>query len=69
MRGRVGPEHEDTTMNARSLLRTALDGMVASRERQARHYARAHLLNLDDATLARAGLTRADVRRGEFSAR
>lgn len=56
-------------MNARSMLRNALDGVIASRERQARHYARAHLLALDDATLVRAGLTRADVRRGQLSAR
>lgn len=56
-------------MNARTMLRSALDGVIASRERQARHYAQAHLLNLDDATLRRAGLTRADVRRGNITAR
>ena len=56
-------------MNAPKFLRSAFDGMVASRERQARHYARAHLLSLDDATLSRAGLTRADVRAGRFQAR
>lgn len=55
-------------MNARSLLRNAFGGMVAARERRARHYARAHLLTLDDATLARAGLTRAGVRRGQITA-
>ena len=56
-------------MNARTLLRSALDGVIASRERQARHYARAHLLSLDDETLRRAGLSRADVRRGKLRAR
>lgn len=65
----VGTERKDKPMNARTLLRSALDGMVAARERQARHYARAHLLALDDGTLARAGLTRADVRRGDIAAR
>ena len=55
-------------MNARTMLRSALDGVIASRERQARHYARAHLLALDDETLRRAGLTRNDVRRGRLSA-
>ena len=53
-------------MTPRTFLRTAFDGLVASRERQARHYARGHLLTLDDATLARAGLTRAEVRRGKL---
>lgn len=56
-------------MTARSMLRSALDGVIASRQRQARHYARAHLLALDDATLGRAGLTRADVRGGRLNAR
>ena len=56
-------------MNARTMLRNAFDGMIASRERQARHYARAHLLGLDDATLRRAGLTRAEVRRGKLRAK
>ena len=69
VRGRVGPDHEDRTMNARTLLRSAFDGMVASRQRQARHYARAHLLTLDDATLARAGISRDDLRRGDIIAR
>ena len=56
-------------MNARTMLRSAFDGIVASRERQARHYAQAHLLGLDDATLRRAGLTRADVRGGKLRAK
>ena len=56
-------------MNARTLLRSAFDGMVASRQRQARHYARAHLMTLDDATLRRAGITREDLHRGDIIAR
>ena len=56
-------------MRTPSFLRTALDGMIASRQRQARHYARGHLLTLDDETLSRAGLTRDDVRRGDIRAR
>ena len=64
-----GGMNEDTMMNTPTFLRNAFDGMVKARQRQARRYARAHLLSLDDNTLARAGLTRDDVRAGVFRAR
>ena len=56
-------------MQAPRFIRHAFDGMIAARERQARQYARAHLLALDDTTLRRAGLTRSEVRAGRIVAR
>ena len=43
--------------------RNAFDRMIAARERQARLYVNGALLNLDDETLRRAGLTRDEVKR------
>ena len=44
-------------------IRTAFDRMIAARERQARSYVNGALLNLDDETLRRAGLSRAEIKR------
>ena len=43
--------------------RNVFDRMIAARERQARMYVNGALANLDDETLRRAGLDRADLRR------
>ncbi|MEM8749132.1 MAG: hypothetical protein AAGF28_02445 [Pseudomonadota bacterium] len=44
-------------------IRNAFDKMIAAREMQARRYANGALLNLDDATLERAGLSREAIKR------
>ena len=43
--------------------RTTFDRMIAAREKQARRFVNGALLNLDDDTLSRAGLNRADIRK------
>jgi len=44
-------------------LRKTFDRIIAARERQARRYVNGALLNLDDATLNRAGFTREQLRK------
>ncbi|MDD9909181.1 MAG: hypothetical protein OXR62_05755 [Ahrensia sp.] len=39
------------------------DRMIAAREKQARRYVNGALMNLDDETLAGAGLKREDIRK------
>jgi hypothetical protein len=43
-------------------LRNTFDRMVAAREKQARRYVAGAMLNLDDATLEKAGYTRAQLK-------
>ena len=43
--------------------RNAFDRMIAAREKQARSYVNAALMNLDDETLRRAGYDRAKLER------
>ncbi|MEL6505189.1 MAG: hypothetical protein AAFO61_02460 [Pseudomonadota bacterium] len=40
-----------------------LDRMIAAREKSARRYVNGALLNLDDETLNRAGLSRKEIRK------
>lgn len=42
--------------------RTTFNRMISAREKQANRFVNGALLNLDDETLAKAGLTRAEVR-------
>ena len=42
-------------------IKNTFDRMIASRQKQAQRYVNGALLNLDDATLNRAGLNRADI--------
>lgn len=42
-------------------IRNTFGRMIEAREKQARRYVNGALLNLDDATLARAGYTRAEL--------
>ena len=44
-------------------IRSTFDRMVAAREKQARRYVNGALLNLDDDTLAKAGLNRDAIKR------
>lgn len=44
------------------IFRNAFERMIAARERHARMYVNGALLNMDDETLRRAGLTRAELR-------
>ena len=48
----------------RSLLRTAWDGIIESRERRARFHTVNALMGLDDETLQRAGYDRTALKRG-----
>lgn len=48
---------------AKSMFKSALDSMVAAREKQARRYVNGMLLGLDDETLKSTGRTREDIRR------
>ena len=49
---------------AKNRFRTAFDGMVNARQRQANTYVAGFLLALDDETLTRAGYSRAKLRAG-----
>ena len=48
-------------------LKSTFDRMVAARQRQARRYVNGALLNLDDETLNRVGLTRDDIKKDGVS--
>lgn len=48
---------------ATSFFRTALDRMVAARERQVGRYVNGAMLNLDDETLKSLGTSREELRR------
>lgn len=43
--------------------RNTIERMIAAREKQAQRYVNGALLNLDDETLARAGVTRSDIQK------
>ncbi|MGI9366752.1 MAG: hypothetical protein ACR2O8_16335 [Rhizobiaceae bacterium] len=43
--------------------KSTFDRMVAAREKQARRYVNGALMNLDDATLEQAGISREHLRR------
>ncbi len=43
--------------------RSTFDRMIAAREKQARRYVNGALLNMDDDTLARIGVTRSELRK------
>ena len=43
--------------------KSTFDRMIAAREKQARRYVNGALMNLDDATLEQAGISRENLRR------
>lgn len=50
-------------MGKRGFFRSAVEAMMAARERQANHYVASTLLMFDDETLKNNGFTRAELRR------
>ena len=53
--------HADRAPARRSLLRRIADRLIEARMAEARRHVDAYLMTLDDATLARYGVTRAEV--------